>query len=850
MAGTPTWRMTDVRRIAILPSVLMYLPALAVPATAQEVSAQADDAATSVDDVQTDGSDILVVANRLKGQLDVPQAPVITLDETAIASYGASSLPDLIAALAPQTGSGRGRGSGMPVFLVNGQRISGFREMRNIPPEAIRRLEVLPEEVALRYGYPPNQRVINFILKDNFSSKSLDMEYGAPTRGGFNTSEFEAALLKINGPSRINLSAKLEDTSLLTEAERGVIQQAGSTPTVAGDPDPAANRSLIADSRDLTLNATWALGLGADGKGGQISFNAGFTRNDTLALSGLDVVRLVAPSGQSALRSLSDPLERRSRTDTVLGSVSFNKPLGDWQLTATIDASHAQADSFIDRRADTSALVAAAAAGTLAINAALPAVAAGGTDLASTKSDSATSLVTLVGRPLRLPGGEVTTTMKAGFAYTGIDSSDTRTLTGTTRLKRGDLSTGLNVAIPIASRREGFMAGLGELSLNVGAGVNRLSDFGSLTDWNAGVTWAPAEKLNLQASYMVNEAAPSLTQLGSPQVVTFNVPVYDFTRSETALVTVTSGGNRALLKEKQRDLKIAATWELPFLKNSNFMVEYFRNNSSDVTASFPLLTPAIEAAYPGRVVRDANGRLVSIDRVPVTFAKQTGERIRYGINLSGTIGKAPAGGAGGGMGPGMGRRFGGGAGGPGGPAAGGSGGPRGPMPGMMGGPGGGGQGRWNLSLYHTVRFSEKVTITSGGPVLDLLNGDALSGGGVARNALEMEGGGFYKGFGLRFNGSWTAPTHVAASGAPGSSDLRFGSLFNVNLRMFADIGQKKALTDAVPFLKGARLALTVDNLLDARQRVTDGSGAVPLSYQADYMDPRGRVLGIDFRKVF
>ena len=231
---------------------------------------------------------------------------------------------------------------------------------------------------------------------------------------------------------------------------------------------------------------------------------------------------------------------------------------------------------------------------------------------------------------MRLPAGEVTATVKAGFAYTGIRSEDTRTAMGETRLKRGDLSAGVNLGVPLTSRREGFGDAIGDLSLNLSAGVNRLSDFGTLTDWSAGLTWAPTEKLNFQASYLVNEAAPTLGQLGDPTVLTYNVPVFDVTRSQTALVTIISGGNRDLVREKQRDLKLGVTWDLPFLDNANLIAEYFRNSSDDVTASFPLLTPAIEAAFPGRVVRGAGGELLSIDRRPITFARQQSQRIRYG----------------------------------------------------------------------------------------------------------------------------------------------------------------------------------------------------------------------------
>jgi len=141
-------------------------------------------------------------------------------------------------------------------------------------------------------------------------------------------------------------------------------------------------------------------------------------------------------------------------------------------------------------------------------------------------------------------------------------------------------------------------------------------------------------------------------------------------------------------------------------------------------------------------------------------------------------------------------------------------------------------------------------VGSGGPVLDLLSGDALSGGGVARHSLEFEGGAFYRGFGLRFNGSWTAPTTVRSTGLPGSSDLRFGALTKIGVRAFVDLGQQKTLTDASPFFKNARLSVRVDNLLDARQRVTDQFGTVPISYQPDLVDPTGRFIGIELRKQF
>lgn len=169
--------------------------------------------------------------------------------------------------------------------------------------------------------------------------------------------------------------------------------------------------------------------------------------------------------------------------------------------------------------------------------------------------------------------------------------------------------------------------------------------------------------------------------------------------------------------------------------------------------------------------------------------------------------------------------------------------------GMMGGPGGG-QGRWNFGMYHTVQFDSSVLVAPGGPLLDLLAGDALAAGGTPRHSLEFNGGLFKNGFGMFMNGSWIAPATISATGAPGSSDLRFGSVTKIGISMFADLGARAGLVKSAPFFKGSRLSLRFENLLDSRQKVTDSSGTVPLSYQPDYLDPRGRVIEVEFRKMF
>ena len=71
--------------------------------------------------------------------------------------------------------------------------------------------------------------------------------------------------------------------------------------------------------------------------------------------------------------------------------------------------------------------------------------------------------------------------------------------------------------------------------------------------------------------------------------------------------------------------------------------------------------------------------------------------------------------------------------------------------------------------------------------------------------------------------------------------------------MFVALDQQKWLTgggEDAGFWKGARLGLRVNNLFDAQQRVTDETGTVPLRYQPALIDPTGRFIELEFRKVF
>lgn len=47
-----------------------------------------------------------------------------------------------------------------------------------------------------------------------------------------------------------------------------------------------------------------------------------------------------------------------------------------------------------------------------------------------------------------------------------------------------------------------------------------------------------------------------------------------------------------------------------------------------------------------------------------------------------------------------------------------------------------------------------------------------------------------------------------------------------------------------------RVAVSVDNLFDSRQRVTDANGTTPVAYQPGYLNPLGRTVRLSIRKLF
>jgi hypothetical protein len=232
----------DRRSRGVLPLVgSVLLCSTAWPALAQQPAAPASAPAAGTEEPldpelarEVEDEELVVTAGAAPtGSVvgDIP--PEITLGPREIRALGASSVAELLEALEPQIGSSRGRG-GRPVTLVNGGRISDFREIRDLPPEAILRVDIHPEEVALKYGYPADQRVVNFVLRRRFRAITAEAGVRAPTQGGQEAYDLDLNQLRIGGDTRLQLDLKLNRRTALLESERDILARSSGAPFSLG----------------------------------------------------------------------------------------------------------------------------------------------------------------------------------------------------------------------------------------------------------------------------------------------------------------------------------------------------------------------------------------------------------------------------------------------------------------------------------------------------------------------------------------------------------------------------------------------------------------------------------------
>ncbi|HXH15992.1 MAG TPA: TonB-dependent receptor [Sphingomonas sp.] len=823
----------------------------------------ADAAPSSRQDEAANASPDIVILGR-RGQVDTAIAPLATLDAGTITATGATSIGELLRTIRGVTQSGDGQ---EPIFLLNAQRVSGYQEIGNLPPEALEKVEVFPEPVALQYGYPPTRRIVNFITKRRFRQLAVKQAVGTSTRGGADNANAHIDFTRLQGDGRLTVSLDARHTDALLQTRRRVLPD----PDVPFDATGNITGTLAGGEIDPTLSALTgqfvtivpvpegSLPVGNVGLG---NFLAGANQPRLFDLSPLHTL---APSndtfhGEAVIanrigRKLSGSLTvtaDHSRERTVFGPASATfvvpgdnpySPFGEdvllqrylveapplrqrtdvttlhaggvvrgawrgwqWDWTGTLDTQHR--NGFVAKAIDITAANAAIAAGADPFLPLGPALIANRLiDHTVQSTYGAGTKFVATNRPLRLPAGRATLTATLEGEQIGTDSRTRGATRSAVAFDRSRVEGAVALDLPIASRREDVLPWVGELSANASATLRHVGGFGDLSDSTMGVNWAPFTGLQLFAQYKRSAAAPTLDQLAAPQISAPQVPLFDFATGRSTLVTLFLGGNPALAGERRRTRSIGATVK-PFAKSElRIGATYDATDIRDGIQTIFALTPAIQTALPEYFVRNDTGALVSVAFRPINVFRERQRTLNVTLAASGQLGRAKPPTTPGGRPP--------------------------DRPTFYGG------------IGPTLRFSDRIQLRPGMPTLDLLGGDTLSGGTTQRLAGYGYGGLNYLGNGGTFDFYCTGGATVRGSVA--ASTLAFAPVCKINVSGSLSIHHFLPRQD---WTQHMGFKLEIANITDARQRVRDATGVVPYRYQPDLLDGVGRSVVLSLRKLF
>ncbi len=820
-------------------------------------------------------SEVQVTSTRLRGSAITDIEPEQILTSADIEAYGVASIEELIAELGPELASSRGRGGGDHVFLVDGVRIASFREIRSYPPEAIERMDVLPEEAALQYGYGANQRVINIILKPEFSAWTFSTEFGGPVEGAGQQGEFDVGYLGIGDGRRSSLDGEINFENSILESDRGL-----------GDPLAGAN-SLRDESRSLELGGSTHRGVFG---------NVGMTLSGDIEVSegeellGFSEQDFVLPAASPFSSSSTDEnftryigvpgvLTQTSDSTNANINLTFTRDVGDWFVTSTTSLGRTTSTTETDRAPDATSFQAA-------LNALDPSVAPTA-DLSpfislseertERTSDTFSTNLLANGDLWEITGGWIGAGLSVDLSHASrrseTDFDGTRTTSSLDR-QIAKIQGSFDFPLIVADMD---IPGFESLMANATVNASNYSDFGTLFGFDGTLSWSPNEDVRILTSYTLEEGAPTMSQLGDTQSVTPNVEIFDFVQGKSVLATRISGGNDQLIADTRQVWKASVEWEPLEETDLDLRLTYTDSRIDDPIGAFPSVDAAVEAAFPNRFVRDANGDLLSVDLRPVNYVEETRRDIRWQLTFrdsfaepetpqrpqgaagrGGNTGGAPqtappsssdragrpSGGPPGGSAPsssgGGGSRSGGGP--P--PSARGRGGP--PGGGMMGRRGPPAGGRLFVSVGHTINLENQRVLADGFPVQDFLNGAASGLGGQPEHEVQLTTGVFYNGYGARLSANWQSATEVETA----SSVLRFSDQTSVNLRFFHSVTEQTFVGRNAEWLRGTRFSLEIDNLLDDIVTVTDASGVIPLRYEGNRLDPVGTRVMFSVRRQF
>ena len=515
--------------------------------------------------------DIVVTAALQRGSVRTVVPAEVRVERIAILALGADSLADVIDVYAAQTRSLRSEDA--PIVLLNGRRIAGRGEIADLPPEAILRLEIFPEEVALQYGFVPNRRVINVILRPKYRVFELQARYDLPLGDAVPAYAGKVRFLNLGPTGRVNL-----DFGYQRQAKR-IDRSGGEGPDERWEYpavdkfDAHASFARHFEGYDLTFTAAgnWQVG--------HLRLGRGFEG--------------------SGLRG------RETKAHESFGVTIEGKP-GRWFWSATGQA-HLRRERFAVQ----------SESGNLR---AVPEYGGSGHTRGLQVDFTASGPIGKVG------GLDLLATVAGGAAAERHDARDPFTGETGSIVRRSSAYVLGSLQLSLNSRRDAVVSVEGKLETATGQGV--------LGRYGFGLRAEPLRGLTVSGAYSRERTLPEFVSLAATQILTPNVRVYDFRSGSTGYVDQWSGGNPLLRPQSVRMVSLRVQFVPAAQPNLSVSLD-FSDLSVRNGISGPLMpSPQVEAAVPERFERTSAGTLVRFDRRPINIAYEDHRQLRWGINLT------------------------------------------------------------------------------------------------------------------------------------------------------------------------------------------------------------------------
>jgi hypothetical protein len=756
----------------------------------------------------------IIVTARRWGQADI--ASETELDEDRIAAYGANTIGELVEDITPLIGGARDT----PILLVNGRRIGSSTEITGYPPEALNRLAILPPEAAARYGYAAGQRVVNLELKKNFASTDVDAGFAMPFAGGRTSSQLSVGRSIIAGDTRWNVRMRGSTDTPLLKSERKVPVR----PDVAAILPllEAAEGHSIEPNRFETLAAkahSLNLDMGVVRPVGDffLSINANAGMNRSTQRTGMPLASIIVPAAagghETLYRLVGDrALESRQRSTNFGASASLSGPIAGWQTSFSASFSASRNSNANDTGYDIGDLQQRVDAGDPSFDpyGPLPFI-----PLLTDRNRSSSRIIGATFNAsksiFKLPAGEASTNVTVNASQSRSHFRAFAASAGTIsqgRFASSQLDGRWSLTVPVANRALGVLAPLGDLGVDLSIEVGKARRTRTRYRWDAGVRWTPFPFVDFRASLGHENAEPLFEQLYGPRIEVIT-RLFDFAQQEYVQPISIFGGNPDLESGSIRNLSLSAMMR-PFKDDfATFNIEYRRHVAQNGIASLPTLTPDVEAIFPERVERDANGRLISIDARPINISHDRTETMTSGVTLLYTARQKTPGGE--------------------------------PLP-----PGSQHPWTFSLSIAHIWQLASEMVIRPGLPVLDRLRDSGQPRHNVTLNLAVGR-----RGMGASLNGNWNGAARVRSrEAASGATEFRYPSWVQFNLGLFAEPDRWGAASRERHWASNLRISLDVQNVLNGFRRVSVLGAATRRDLTRDEIDPLGRTIRLSIRKQF